>query len=89
MNNALSVLGTGVYLPPSQPVRDIVAAAGQDPSGHQGWDNCCHALEGDHPSTMGITALRSALEDANVDSPVSLSWFCSPACHVITCRRGR
>jgi 3-oxoacyl-[acyl-carrier-protein] synthase III len=68
MNNALSVLGTGVYLPPSQPVRDIVAAAGQDPSGHQGWDNCCHALEGDHPSTMGITALRSALEDANVDS---------------------
>lgn len=68
MNNALSVLGTGVYLPPSKPVRDIVAAAGQDPSGHQGWDNCCHALEGDHPSTMGITALRAALEDANVDS---------------------
>ena len=67
MNNAVSVLGTGVYLPPSQPVRDIVVAAGQDPSGHQGWDNCCHALEGDHPSTMGITALRSALEDANVD----------------------
>lgn len=67
MNNALSVLGTGVYLPPSKPVRDIVAAAGQDPSGHQGWDNCCHALEDDHPSSMGITALRAALEDAKVD----------------------
>ncbi len=67
MNNALSVLGTGVYLPPSKPVRDIVAAAGQDPSGHQGWDNCCHALADDHPSTMGADALRKALEDANVD----------------------
>jgi 3-oxoacyl-[acyl-carrier-protein] synthase III len=67
MNNALSVLGTGVYLPPSKPVRDIVAAAGQDPSGHKGWDNCCHALADDHPSTMGADALRKALEDANVD----------------------
>lgn len=67
MNTALSILGTGVYLPPSRPVRDIVQAAGQDASGHQGWDNCCHALAGDHPSTMGATALRKALEDANVD----------------------
>ena len=67
MKNALSILGTGVYLPPARPVRDVVLEAGQDPSGHQGWDNCCHALEDDHPSTMGATALRKALEDANVD----------------------
>jgi 3-oxoacyl-[acyl-carrier-protein] synthase III len=67
MNNALSVLGTGVYLPPARPVRDVVIEAGQDPSDYQGWTNCCHALEEDHPSTMGAAALRKALEDANVD----------------------
>lgn len=67
MSNALSILGTGVYLPPSRPVREIVAAAGQDPSGHQGWDNCCHALDDDHPSTMGASALRKALDDSGVD----------------------
>ena len=67
MKNALAVLGTGVYLPPARPVRDVVLEAGQDPSGHQGWNNCCHALADDHPSTMGATALRKALEDAKVD----------------------
>ena len=67
MKNALSVLGTGIYLPPSSPVRDRVVEAGADPSEYQGWDNSCHALEEDHPSTMGATALRKALEDANVD----------------------
>ena len=67
MKNALSILGTGVYLPPARPVREVVLEAGQDPSGHQGWDNCCHALDNDHPSIMGATALRKALEDANVD----------------------
>ena len=67
MNNVLSVLGTGVYLPPARPVRDLVVEAGQDPSGHQGWDNCCHARDDDHPSNMGATALHKALEDANVD----------------------
>lgn len=64
--NALSILGTGVYLPPARPVHDIVTEAGQDPSGHQGWINCCHALEADHPSTMGAAALSSALDDAGV-----------------------
>ncbi|MBT4521031.1 MAG: hypothetical protein HOC23_13600, partial [Halieaceae bacterium] len=67
MNNALSVLGTGVYLPPARPVREVVLEAGQDPSGHQGWNNCCHALEDDHPSSMGTTALRAALKDADID----------------------
>ena len=67
MNNALSVLGTGVYLPPARPVSEVVKEAGQDPSDYQGWANCCHALDEDHPSTMGATALRKALQDADVD----------------------
>ncbi len=67
MNNALSILGTGVYLPPARPVHDVVRDAGQDPSDYQGWLNCCHALEEDHPSTMGTAALRKALDDSGVD----------------------
>src|SRR5574337_158833 len=68
MKSVLSVLGTGVYLPPARPVREVVMEAGAAPSAYQGWDNCCHALEEDHPSTMGTTALRRALENSNVDA---------------------
>src|SRR5574337_411961 len=68
MKSVLSVLGTGVYLPPARPVREVVMEAGADPSAYQDWDNCCHALEEDHPSTMGTTALRRALENSNVDA---------------------
>ncbi|MEE4143492.1 MAG: 3-oxoacyl-[acyl-carrier-protein] synthase III C-terminal domain-containing protein [Halieaceae bacterium] len=68
MNNVLSILGTGVYLPPARPVRDLVLEAGADPGAYQGWDNCCHALDDDHPSTMGTAALHKALEDAGVDA---------------------
>lgn len=67
MTSALSILGTGVYLPPARPVRDVVTEAGQDPTPHMGWINCCHALPDDHPSTMGATALRAALADARID----------------------
>lgn len=67
MNNALSILGTGVYLPPARSVTELVKEAGQEPGEYQGWANCCHALEEDHPSTMGVDALRKALADANVD----------------------
>ena len=67
MKNVLSILGTGVYLPPARAVREVVLEAGQDPSAYQGWANCCHALAEDHPSTMGTTALRRALEDAKVE----------------------
>ena len=67
MKNTLSILGTGVYLPPARSVRKLVQEAGQDPGDYQGWANCCHALEDDHPSSMGVTALRKALADANVD----------------------
>lgn len=63
---ALSVLGTGIYLPPARPVREVAAEAGADPSNYQGWPNVCLAREDDHPSTMGATALRAALGDAGV-----------------------
>jgi 3-oxoacyl-[acyl-carrier-protein] synthase-3 len=62
----LSILGTGIYLPPARPVREIAEAAGADASAFQGWTNVCHALADDHPSSMGATALRSALVDAGV-----------------------
>lgn len=62
----LGILGTGVYLPPSKPVREVAAAAGADVSNYQGWDNVCHALPVDHPSTMGATALKAAMADAGV-----------------------
>ncbi|MFT4572537.1 MAG: 3-oxoacyl-[acyl-carrier-protein] synthase III [Candidatus Binatia bacterium] len=68
MKDALSILGTGVYLPPARPVRDVVAEAGGDSSIFQGWDNVCHALDEDHPSTMGADALRRALDDSGVNT---------------------
>lgn len=62
----LSIVGTGIYLPPAHPVREVAAAAGADASAYAGWPNVCHALPDDHPSTMGATALRAALADAGV-----------------------
>lgn len=67
-NCDLSVLGTGVFLPPAWPVREIAAAAGADVTAYQGWDKVCHAGESDHPSTMGAAALQAALADAGVDA---------------------
>lgn len=67
----LSILGTGIYLPPARSVREVAAAAGADVSAYVGWPNVCHALEDDHPSTMGATALQAALADAGV-SPEEL-----------------
>ena len=67
-NQALSILGSGVYLPPARPVREIVAEAGSaDTSIYEGWNNVCHALIEDHPSSMGGKALKAALADAGVD----------------------
>ena len=67
-NQALSILGSGVYLPPARPVLEIVAEAGSaDTSIYQGWNNVCHALNDDHPSSMGGKALAAALVDAGVD----------------------
>ncbi len=65
-DKTLSILGTGVYLPPAYPVREVAAAAGADVSNYQGWPNVCHAREDDHPSTMGAAALQAALAEAGV-----------------------
>ncbi|CAB1370065.1 3-oxoacyl-[acyl-carrier-protein] synthase III C-terminal domain-containing protein [Denitratisoma oestradiolicum] len=62
----LSILGSGIYLPPARPVCEVAAEAGADVSNYQGWPNVCHALAEDHPSTMGATALKAALADAGV-----------------------
>jgi len=76
-NHALSILGSGTYLPPARPVREVVAEAGSaDTSIYEGWNNVCHALEDDHPSSMGGKALQAALVDAGVDpSEVKLVIF--------------
>ncbi|MBK6276905.1 MAG: ketoacyl-ACP synthase III family protein [Gammaproteobacteria bacterium] len=66
MEKTLSILGTGIYLPPAHPVREMAAAAGADVSNYQGWPKVCHAREDDQPSTMGATALRAALTEAGV-----------------------
>lgn len=66
MTRTLSILGTGVYLPPAKPVREVARAAGADAGNYQGWTNVCHALADDHPSSMGATALGAALADAGV-----------------------
>ena len=66
MEKTLSILGTGIYLPPAHPVREVAAAAGADVSNYQGWPKVCHAREDDQPSTMGATALRAALTEAGV-----------------------
>jgi 3-oxoacyl-[acyl-carrier-protein] synthase-3 len=65
-DQTLSILGTGIYLPPAHPVCEVAAAAGADVSNYQGWPNVCLAQADDHPSIMGVTALKSALADAGV-----------------------
>ena len=67
MKNALSILGTGIYLPPASPIREFVSAAGGESEIYNGWAKSCHALDDDHPSTMGAAALRKALTDTNID----------------------
>ena len=68
MTDTLSILGTGVYLPPARTVQEVVSEAGGDGSIFKGWENVCHALDEDHPSSMGADALQRALEDSGVDA---------------------
>lgn len=65
---ALSILGTGVYLPPSRPVRELVEEAGARYIDYNDWENVCVATENDHPSTMGAAALQEALAAAGVEA---------------------
>ncbi|MCB1686578.1 MAG: hypothetical protein KDI31_18910 [Pseudomonadales bacterium] len=67
MTEPLALFGTGVYLPPAHPVRDVVRRAGGDPSNYKGWDRVCLASADDHPSSMGARALQLALDDAALD----------------------
>lgn len=66
MHSTLSIIGTGVYLPPSQSIRELVSEAGGDMGDYNDWPNACVAKEEDHPSSMGATALHRALAAANI-----------------------
>ncbi len=66
MKQPLSVLGVGLHLPPAQPVVDVVRKHGGDTSDYKGWENVRLAREGEHPSTMGASALKQALERSGV-----------------------
>ena len=65
MTEALSILGTGVHLPPSRSVKELVETAGAVYTDYNDWENVCVAREEDHPSTMGAAALQQALAAAN------------------------
>ena len=64
--NTLNLIGVGTYLPPSTPVTELMERAGTDPSLHDGWTHVGVAGEEDQPSTMGLKALRQALEQAEI-----------------------
>ncbi|MCL4716589.1 MAG: hypothetical protein KJZ75_16890 [Hyphomonadaceae bacterium] len=63
---SLSILGSGVYLPPAKDVRELVAAHGGDLSQYAGWANVCIARDEDHPGLMAGRALAEALDQAQV-----------------------
>ncbi|MES2986333.1 MAG: 3-oxoacyl-[acyl-carrier-protein] synthase III C-terminal domain-containing protein [Pseudomonadota bacterium] len=65
---SLSILGTGVYLPPAKDVRTLVAAHGGDLSKYSSWANVCVAEEDDHPGNMAGRALQDAIDEAGVQA---------------------
>jgi 3-oxoacyl-[acyl-carrier-protein] synthase III len=72
MKPVLSILGTGLYLPPARSIREMSAALGADTGSYNGWDNGGVAKDDEHPSTMGAQVLREALNRSGVD-PAQLS----------------
>jgi 3-oxoacyl-[acyl-carrier-protein] synthase III len=62
----LRVVGIGLHLPPAVSVRNHAAERGADVSEYRGWECACHAGDDEHPSTMGASALRQALERSGV-----------------------
>jgi 3-oxoacyl-[acyl-carrier-protein] synthase-3 len=72
MRPVLSILGTGLYLPPARSIREMSAAVGAETDSYNGWDNGGVAKDDDHPSTMGAQVLREALNRSGVD-PAQLS----------------
>lgn len=64
----LELLGIGLVLPPAQPIRELVRAAGGDPAIHEGWERVCIAAPEDHPSTIASAALSAALKEAGIEA---------------------
>jgi len=62
----LSLLGIGLYLPPTVDMREYTLAQGGDVSLYRGWERACHAGPEDHPSTMGAQALEQAIQKSGV-----------------------
>ena len=65
----LSVLGIGLELPPSVPVREFAASKGADVSFYKGWDRVSLVRDDeDQPSTMGSLAFGRALAQSGVEA---------------------
>jgi 3-oxoacyl-[acyl-carrier-protein] synthase III len=62
----LRVLGIGLHLPPTVDVAEDAARRGADVGEYRGWARACRAGDDEHPSTMGASALRRALEPSGV-----------------------
>ena len=76
MKQVLFILSTGVYLPPSRAVYQLVEEAGGHYGGYADWQHVCVAEDDDHPSTMGASALRKALAAAELE-PADLDFIIS------------
>jgi 3-oxoacyl-[acyl-carrier-protein] synthase-3 len=63
---SLSILGVGLYLPPTKNVRELVATHGGDLSKYNSWTNVCVAEPEDHPGVMAGRALQEAVDQAGI-----------------------
>ena len=64
MSPSLAVLGVGVELTATRPVRELALGLGADLSEYRGWNNVSLGGPEDHPSTLAARALEAALADA-------------------------
>lgn len=62
----LKLFGVGTFLPTSTPVKELIEKVGGDSSLHEGWTHVGVAGPEDHPTTMGLQALKQALEQAQI-----------------------
>ena len=68
MDHRLDLLGIGSYLPEARPVRELVLAAGGDPTTFDGWPVARIASDEEQPSMMATAALKSALGQAGISA---------------------
>ena len=66
--SSLSISGVGIYLPPTQSVVERASKFGANTQDYQGYQYVSIAKDEDHPSSMAVTALRKAMENAKVSS---------------------